>query len=61
VTDNDEEANQIDNALENLEFTEEMKDLTLLEIPEENHEPDDPSENDYDDIADDLISEEDED
>ena len=30
----DEEADQIDNALENLDFTEEMRDLALLEIPE---------------------------
>ncbi len=56
TTDNDEEADQIDNALENLDFTEEMKDLALLEIAEEGDAPDKPSENDYTDNADDLIS-----
>jgi HEAT repeat protein len=61
ITDDDEEANQIDNALENLDFTEEMKDLSLLEIPDEGSELDDSSENDNDAIADDLISEEDQD
>ena len=58
TTADDEEANQIDNALENLDFTEEMRNLALLEIPEDGDEP---SEDDYDDIIDDLISEDDED
>ncbi len=57
TTDDDDEADQIDNALENLDFTEEMKDLALLEIPEDGNDPQDSSENDYDDIPDDLISE----
>ncbi len=60
TTDDDEEANQIDNALENLDFTEEMKDLALLEIPEDGNEPDDSSENDIDDSTDALISGDDE-
>jgi HEAT repeat protein len=35
ITEDDEEAAQLDNALENLDFTEEMNELALLEIPEE--------------------------
>ncbi len=60
-TDDDAEADQIDNALENLDYTEEMKNLALLEIPEDGNEPEDSSENDSDDFVDDLISEDDED
>ncbi len=60
TTDDDDEANQIGTALENLDFTEEMKDLALLEIPEDGDEPDDSSENDSDDTVDDFISEDDE-
>jgi HEAT repeat protein len=58
TTDDTEEADQIDNALENLDFTEEMHDLAILEIPEDGDEL---SEDDYEDIDDDLISEDDED
>jgi hypothetical protein len=61
TTDDDEEANQIENALENLDFTEEMNHLALLEIPEDGNDPDDSSENDYEDDLDELISEDDED
>ena len=61
TTEDDDEANQIDNALENLDFTEEMNNLALLEIPEDGNDPDDSSEDDYDDDIDDLISEDDED
>ncbi len=43
-TDDDDEANQIDNALENLDFTKEMNNLTFLEIPEDGDDPDDPLE-----------------
>jgi HEAT repeat protein len=43
ITEDDEEAHQIDNALENLDFTEEMNALALLEIPEEENELDEPS------------------
>ena len=57
TTDDDEEADQIDNALENLDFTEEMKDLALLEIPEDGNGA---SENDDADLED-FISEDDED
>lgn len=60
-TDDDEEANQIENALENLDFTEEMKDLALLEIPEDGDEPGETSDNDINELTDDLISEDDED
>jgi len=60
-TDDDDEANQIDNALENLDFTEEMRNLALLEIPEDGKDPDDSSEDDYEDDLDELISEDDED
>jgi HEAT repeat protein len=56
--DDDEEADQIEKALENLDFTEEMRDLALLEIPEEGDES---SEDDYDNNNDDFISEDDED
>jgi HEAT repeat protein len=58
TTDDDEEADQIKKALENLDFTEEMRDLALLEIPEEGDES---SEDDYAKNNDDLISEDDED
>jgi HEAT repeat protein len=61
TTDDDEEANQIDKALENLDFTEEMQDLALLEIPEDGDEPDDSSDDDNDKDFNELISEEDED
>lgn len=61
ITEDEDEANQIDNALENLDFTEEMRDLALLEIPEDGDDPDDSSENDYDDELDELISEDNED
>src|SRR4030042_288961 len=40
-TDDDEEANQIENALENQNFTEEMNDLALLDIPEDGDDPND--------------------
>jgi HEAT repeat protein len=60
TTEDDDETNQIDNALENLEFTEEMNDLSLLEIPEDEDDPNDTSEDDYDN-QDDFISEDDED
>ena len=56
-TDDDEEADQIDRALENLDFTEEMKDLTLLELAEDGNDLNELSEDDYDEITDDLISE----
>jgi HEAT repeat protein len=58
TTDDDEEADQTDNALENLDFTEEMRDLALLAIPEDGDES---SADDYDEDNDDFISEEDED
>jgi HEAT repeat protein len=61
TTEDDEEASQIDNALENLDFTEEMKDLALLEIPDDDDGAEDPSDNDIDVDMDDLISEESED
>ncbi len=58
TTEDDEEADQISNALENLDFTDEMRDLALLEIPEEDDETDKSS--DDDEYMDELISEEDE-
>jgi HEAT repeat protein len=61
TSEDDDEANQIDNALENLDFTEEMQHLALLEIPEDGNEPDDSSEDDYEADIDELISEDDED
>jgi HEAT repeat protein len=58
TTEDGEEADQIDKALENLDFTEEMRELALLEIPEDGDES---SDDDYDENNDDFISEEDED
>lgn len=58
-TDSDSEANQIDKALENLDFTEEMKELSLMEIPEEVDDPFETSEENFDDMDAD-ISEDDE-
>jgi len=57
-TDDDEEADQVENALENLDFTNEMRDLALLEIREDGDEADESSEDDYAETDDDLISEE---
>ncbi len=65
-TDDDEEANQTENALENLDFTEEMNDLALLDIPEDGDDPDDNLNEGEDEKVDadeynQLISEDDED
>lgn len=58
TTEIDEESQQIENALENLDFTEEMQDLALLDISEEGDES---SGDEYDDNdVDDMISEDDE-
>lgn len=61
TTEDENEANQIDNALENLDFTEEMRDLALLEIPEEGNGADDSVNNDFEDDMEELNSEDDED
>lgn len=61
TTEDDEEADQISNALENLDFTDEMRDLALLEIPEDGDEDADSSDDDYDENIDELIFEDDED
>jgi HEAT repeat protein len=61
ITEDEDEANQIDNALENLDFTEEMKDLALLEIPEDGDVADDSIEDNFEDEMDELNSEDDED
>ena len=62
ITEDEDEANQIDNALENLDFTEEMKDLALLEIPEDGNEVDDSLEDNLEENEmDELNSEDDED
>ncbi len=61
TTDDNEEANQIDNALENLDFTEEMRDLALLELGEDGNGDGDSFEDDLDDDVDELIPGEDED
>ena len=55
-TDDNEEAKQIENALENLDFTEEMQGLAILEITEDGDES---SDDDFDDNNEDLISEDD--
>lgn len=49
TTDDDEEAEQIENALENLDFTEEMNNLALLEIPDDEDDPGDSLESDFED------------
>jgi HEAT repeat protein len=59
ITEDEEESNQIDNALENLDFTEEMNELALLEIPEDGNELDEPLEDDEDDLYE-FYSEDDE-
>lgn len=56
TTEDDEEADQIEKALDNLDFTEEMQDLAILDISEDG---DGTSEDDYADSDDDFISEED--
>jgi HEAT repeat protein len=56
-----DEVNQIENALENLEFTEEMQDLALMDIPENGDKADVSSEFDYDDDIEELYSEDEED
>lgn len=61
TTDEEEEANQIENALENLDFTEEMNDLALLDIPEDGDDPDDLTDDEYEADLDDILSEDDED
>jgi HEAT repeat protein len=55
TTEDDEEADQIEKALDNLDFTEEMKDLAILDISEDGDES---SEDDYAYNDDDLFSEE---
>ncbi len=60
-TEDDDEANQIDNALENLDFTEEMKELTMLEYPEDSNPPDDGSGEDGEDDLDEPLPEDEED
>jgi HEAT repeat protein len=57
TTDDDEEVTQIENALDNLDFTKEMRDLAILDIPEDDDES---SDDEFDDIVSDLISEDDE-
>jgi HEAT repeat protein len=61
TTEDEDEANQIDNALENLDFTEEMRDLALLEIPEDGDGADDTLDNELKDDTEELNSEDDED
>jgi HEAT repeat protein len=57
TTEYDEEAEQIENALENLDFTEEMQDLALMDISEDGTVADDSSEYDDDEDFDDDNSE----
>jgi HEAT repeat protein len=61
ITDDYEEANQIDNALENLDFTEEMRELALLELPEDGGDEEDSQVDDLGDDLDELMPEDDED
>jgi hypothetical protein len=57
TTDFDDEADQIESALDNLDFTEEMQDLALLDIPEDGMDADDSSEFDDGDDIDEFNSE----
>lgn len=59
TTDDDEEADQIERALENLDFTEEMRDLALLEIPDNGDGAGDASDDDDDNEK--YVSEDEED
>ncbi len=61
TTEDEDEANQIDNALENLDFTEEMRNLALLEIPEDGDGADNTLDEDFEDDMEELNSEDDED
>ncbi|OGO31992.1 MAG: hypothetical protein A2136_05815 [Chloroflexi bacterium RBG_16_54_11] len=56
-TEDDEEADQTDNALENLEFSDEMRDISLLEIYEDDEDADESSDDDLDPYTNQLISE----
>jgi HEAT repeat protein len=56
-TDLDEEAEHLEASLENLEFTDEMRNISLMEIPEDGDESDPSSEDDFDAYDDDLFSE----
>jgi HEAT repeat protein len=58
-TDDDEEVNQLGNALENLDFTNEMRDLVLFELTE-GEEDEESSLDAYDADIDDLNAEDDE-
>ena len=61
TTEDDEEETQIENALENLDFTEEMRDLALLELSEDGNGGDEPSEDDFEEDLDEFMPEDDED
>lgn len=61
TTDLDEEADQIDSALENLDFTEEMSDLALLKIPDNGNGAGETSDDDDEADLEDFISEDEED
>ncbi len=60
TVDDNAEADQLEAALENLDFTEEMQDLALLEIPEDGDGLEDASDEDIEDDEEHLISEDDE-
>jgi HEAT repeat protein len=61
TTEDEDEANQIDTALENLDFTEEMNQLALLEIPEDGNGADNFVEGDFEDYEEELNTEDEED
>lgn len=60
TVEDDDEANLIDTALENLDFTEEIQELAILDIPEDGIEPDESSDDDIDDDLNEFIAEDDE-
>ena len=60
TTEDSEEESLLENALENLDFTEEIQDLTMLDFPEDGDGPDDSSDDDNIDDFDEITSEDDE-
>ena len=57
TTDDNEEADQIEKALENLDFTEEMREISLLEIQEDENEAGESSDDENETNIEDLITE----
>ena len=56
-TDDDEESDQIEKALENLEFTDELREIALMDLSEDDEDADESSDDELGEYNDDLISE----